>query len=241
MRSDLYQQMYTTERTYWWYRVRREIVHDLLNRYYGSRTDLSILDIGCGTGALMKELESRGTVAGTDYSESALEFCRSRGITNVKQADIVALPYADNSFDVAILFDVLEHIKDDAAALREIKRILKPGGRVLIAVPAFMFLWGANDIDVHHFRRYTLPRLKQEINGSGMKAERMSYYNFFLFIPIATVLVLMRIFGLNAGPGQEIHGTIPNKILYAIFHAESVLLRHMNYPFGISILAVAQK
>src|SRR3989344_1275265 len=192
MKPVQYEVVYRTERDHWWYRVRRELAKKLIAIYAGKGGGLHILDIGCGTGALMTELASLGEVEGVDASEIAIEYCRSRGLTRVRVGSAEALPYPEGTFDIVLALDVLEHVRDDRVAIAEIRRVLKQGGAAVIFVPAFRFLWGAIDELGEHFRRYTLRELRAKLAESGFGVRYSSYFNFFLFLPILFVRKLVR-------------------------------------------------
>src|SRR5689334_1528617 len=141
MNSEEYERMYRLEDTYWWFVGRHHLVQTFLREKYGDRTDLRILDIGCGTGAMSRKLAAHGTVTSADFSPLALDFSRRRGITQLCAADAMRLPFRERSFDVIVALDILEHLPDDQAALSEFQRVLKPGGRVIATVPAYKSLW----------------------------------------------------------------------------------------------------
>src|SRR5207302_9025907 len=165
-----------------------------------------ILDVGCGTGANLQMLAQHGASEGVDVSPEALEFCRARGLSKVKLGAAESLPFEDASFDLVTGLDVVEHLDDDMAGLREMRRVLRPDGRAVLFVPAFMFLWGVQDDISNHRRRYTLPELKQKLRDAGLVVERARYANITFFVPILVGRVLMRLTGLR--PGSEDNITI---------------------------------
>ena len=240
MKQAHYQCMYDHELELWWYSVRRILVKELIVRYSGKK-GIKILDVGCGTGALMKELEPYGEVYGMDMSEQAIDFCLSRGLCNLKRGDGTRLPYDSNCFDVVLALDVLEHIKDDNEAVSELYRVLKPGGICIVFVPTFQILWGVTDVLSEHFRRYRLPQVKKLLSNTGFYILRASYYNFFLFLPIFCVRIFARIFGVKMKTENTMARGFTNNILFWIFRLEIMLLRLMNFPFGVSALVVAKK
>jgi ubiquinone/menaquinone biosynthesis C-methylase UbiE len=207
----------------------------------GGRRPLNILDVGCGTGANLEMLSEFGQVEGVDISGEALTFCRERGLENVKQGEAEALPFADSSFDLVTGLDVVEHLDDDLAGLKEMRRVLRPGGHALVFVPAFMFLWGVQDDISHHRRRYTLDQLKRVMRQSGFRVERASYVNISFFAPILFGRLLMR--ALRIRPESENNITIGflNGLLGKLFGSESFPLRYLNFPFGVSIICVARR
>ncbi|MES3005126.1 MAG: class I SAM-dependent methyltransferase [Patescibacteria group bacterium] len=241
MQINHYQTLYDSEKTHWWYRVRREFVHKLINEYFAGRNDLSILDVGCGTGALMKELEVYGEVFGVDFSEQAVDFCKSRGIKNIKRSIMEELLHEDKTFDLVLALDVLEHIPDDKKGLSEIYRVLKPGGVVIIFVPAFSFLWGVTDVVSQHFRRYTKPEIIRAAESTNFKVLYSSYFNFLLFPPILLARFITNLFRLKISSENHTGSGLLNSMLYFIFRSELFLLNFVTFPFGVSCVVVAKK
>lgn len=240
MRDIHYLNLYNGEIKHWWYRVRREIVKNIFDKYICAK-DLKILDVGCGTGALMKELGSYGEVYGLDFSEKAIEFCKKRGEKNLILGSINKIPFEDNFFDVVVSLDVLEHIDDDIGAIFEIRRVLKKGGISIIFVPAFMFLWGKSDELGCHIRRYLVSDLKKKISGVGLSIIRSSYFNTFLFLPILFVRSVVRLFKIKIESENNMNSKFINKVFYIIFHIESLLLKWIKFPFGVSALIISKK
>ena len=186
MKEHTYPIMFRIEQSHWWYTGRRKIlanfVADICRRVTDRRP--RILDVGCGTGANLLMLSEYGDAEGVDISEDALAFCRERGLDKVKLGAGEELPYDDGTFDLVTAFDVVEHMDDDLAGLREMRRVLRPGGRVLLFVPAFMFLWGVQDDVSNHRRRYRLPELERVLAQAGFEIERSTYANITFFLPI---------------------------------------------------------
>ncbi len=244
MQQHTYSIMYEVEGTHWWFAGRRRIiaafVEEICRRLENERP--RILDVGCGTGANLELLSKYGEAEGVDVSPAALAFCRARGLENVRQGEAEKLPYDDGSFDLVTALDVVEHLDDDVAGLREMRRVLKPGGRALLFVPAFMFLWGVQDDVSHHRRRYTLPGLRRVLKEAGYEIERATYANLSFFAPILMGRMLMRATGLRPASENNINVSALNGLLGRILGAESVLLkRRVNFPFGVSALCVARR
>ena len=149
-------------------------------------------DAGCGTGRNLQEFGALGAAQGVDNSPEAIDFCRRRGIQGVREGQIEQLPFADGSFDLVLATDVLEHLADDRVALRELHRVAAPGGRLLATVPAYRWLWSQHDDEHHHFRRYTLRRLRDRLRATGWEPLAWSYFNTALLVPIAVVRLLAR-------------------------------------------------
>lgn len=261
MQQHTYAIMRRVEESHWWFVGRRKIIGSFLERIVRDlketraavatraepseqkRTDdaLKILDVGCGTGANLEMLSEFGAAEGVDVSPEALSFCQARGLVNVKLGEAEQLPYEAGSFDLVTGLDVVEHLDDDRAGLREMARVLRPGGRALLFVPAFMFLWGVQDDISNHRRRYTLPELKRTVRESGFEVERASYVNLSFFAPILLGRLIMRATGLRPESENNITIGALNGLLGRILGAESSILRHVNLPFGVSVICVARR
>ena len=243
MEQHAYSIMYEVEGKHWWFTGRRHIIAGFVER---ACRDLGkvrprILDVGCGTGANLQMLSRFGVAEGVDVSVAALDFCRARGLAEVKQGAAESLPYEDAAFDLVTGLDVVEHLDDDIAGLKEMRRVLRPGGRAVLFVPAFMFLWGVQDDISHHRRRYTLPDLKSKLREAGLTVERATYANLTFFAPILIGRLLMRLIGWRPASENNITISALNGLLGRIFSVESWWLRRLNFPFGVSIVCVAKR
>jgi len=234
--------LFEVEQSHWWYQGRRRIiagfVEAITSRVKGHTP--KILDVGCGTGANLLLLSKYGDAEGVDVSEDALSFCRERGLEKVKLGAGEALPYEDGTFDLVTAFDVVEHMDDDLAGLREFRRVLRPDGRVLLFVPTFMFLWGVQDEVSNHRRRYRLPELRAVLEQAGFEIERSTYANITFFLPILMVRKFMRLTGIRTETENTINVSAFNGLFGRILGSESSFLRFMNFPFGVSGLCVAK-
>ena len=243
MKEHTYPIMFRVEQSHWWYTGRRKIltrfIEDICRRVTDRRP--RILDVGCGTGANLLMLSKFGDAEGVDVSEDALAFCHERGLEQVKLGAAEALPYDDGTFDLVTALDVVEHLDDDLAGLREMRRVLRPGGRVLLFVPTFMFLWGLQDDVSHHRRRYRMPELRHVLEQAGFEVERTTYANITFFMPILAMRKLMRLTGIKAESENNINVSALNGVLARILGAESGILKYVNIPFGVSGLCVARK
>ena len=242
MKEHTYPIMFRVEQTHWWYTGRRKILEEFVEKICREVTDRRprILDVGCGTGANLLMLSKYGDAEGVDVSEDALAFCRERGLEKVRLGAGEELPYEDATFDLVTAFDVVEHMDDDLAGLREMRRVLRPGGRVLLFVPAFMFLWGVQDDVSNHRRRYRLPELRRVLEEAGFEIERTTYANITFFLPILLVRKLMRLTGIKTESENNITVSSLNGPLGRLLGAESWFLKRMNLPFGVSGLCVAR-
>jgi SAM-dependent methyltransferase len=200
-----------------------------------------ILDVGCGTGANLKMLASFGSAEGVDISDQAVEFCRQRGLSSVKLGAAEQLPYESETFDLVTALDVVEHLDDDVAGLREMRRVLAKDGRVLVFVPAFMFLWGVQDDVSNHRRRYTLPSLLRAIKTAGFSVEWASYANIAFFFPVLAVRSVMRWLGLRAATEYGINISVMNTPFSWLFAAERFVLKRGKFPFGVSAVCIARR
>ena len=243
MEQHTYSIMYEVEGKHWWFAGRRHIIAGFVERACRDLGKLRprILDVGCGTGANLQMLSRFGVAEGVDVSVAALDFCRARGLAEVKQGAAESLPYENAAFDLVTGLDVVEHLDDDIAGLKEMRRVLRPGGRAVLFVPAFMFLWGVQDDISHHRRRYTLPDLKSRLREAGLTVERATYANLTFFAPILMGRLLMRLIGWRPASENNITISALNGLLGRIFSVESWWLRRLNFPFGVSIVCVAKR
>src|SRR5688572_14418786 len=233
MMQHTYPILFELEESHWWHIGRRRIIASFVKDICAQVTDRTprILDVGCGTGGNLKLLSQFGNAEGVDISADALAFCRERGL-EVKAGAAEDLPYEDATFDLVTALDVVEHLDDDVAGLREMRRVLRPGGRVLIFVPTFMWLWGVQDDISHHRRRYRLPELRRALTEAGFEVERTTYANITFLPPVFLVRTLMRVAGLKIDSEARINIPAFNGIFARIMGAESTLMRFVNLPVG---------
>lgn len=245
MEETANRQFVELERTHFWFVGRRNIFFDLLDRELGSRTDATILDVGCGAGGMLEPLSRYGAVTGIDMQQELVEFCHERGFPNVQVGSAYDLPAPDRSIDLVTLFDTIEHVPDDGRVLREVKRVLAPGGTVFISVPAYQFLYANNDRVAHHERRYTASQLRSRLTGAGLAPVQVTYFNTLLFPAILPAVLAKKVVEKISDPGDKTnlsHDMNPavNGALAATMSSERHLLRRMSLPFGHSIIAIAR-
>lgn len=253
MRQDLYEDLYTKEHTHWWHVGKRTIVYGLLDRYLPngpSSESRQALDLGCGTGLNLEGLEQYARATGTDYFEEALHFCRARGHTMLCKADAVDLPFPDATFDIITALDVLEHLDDDYAALKELWRVMKPGGILIVSVPSYRFLWTYWDDILGHRRRYTTGMMRKVATRAGFRTRKLTYSNMLTLAPAMVVrLSKALLYSSAARQGKPRNPktdfmTLPtpiNSALIAYYKLETKLLRRGRLPFGLSVVTVLQK
>lgn len=244
-----YQIMYEAEDTHWWYRGMRGAMFTLLRLGPAHRREPSILDAGCGTGGTLNALRSAGysRLEGFDLNPIALEFCRKRGLDHVRLGSITEIPYPDTTFDIVISCDVVTDAGTDneATALRELYRVLRPGGRLFLNLPAYAFLRSEHDRATDVARRVTRGEITGKLEGAGFAVKRASYWNMLLF-PVVVAVRLLRREGAdevqNAARSDIVLPPGPiNTLLSAIVLLESKLMRYVNLPFGSSVVTLAVK
>ncbi len=246
MEPFTYREQFALEDEHWWFRGRREVIWSLLRRTEPRRR-LRILDAGCGTGRNLVEFAPLGEVTGVDTSPDALQFCRRRGLESVQEGRVEALPFDSESFDLVLATDVLGHVEDDRTALRELRRVVVPGGHLLATVPAYRWLWSQHDIDYHHFRRYTARRLQRRVGEAGWAPIAWSYFNSILLPPIAAVRAVTRLLGSGDADGetrQHLHLTpwALNWALETPMRLEARMIeRGWRLPAGVSIGMVCRR
>jgi SAM-dependent methyltransferase len=204
-----------------------------------------LLDAGCGAGALLAELAGRGHAVGIDVAASAIAITARRGPHTLVQADARDLPFRADAFDAVMLCDVLEHIDDDKQALLEAARVLRPGGVVIMTLPALNLLWSNHDEALGHRRRYHPADIRRMLRDAELSVEKMSFGLFFLF-PIALVLrPLQRLLARRRKrPPETGIIRVPrflNRFLIGLMDLENALIRRVNLPIGISLVAVGRK
>ncbi|HEU5181485.1 MAG TPA: class I SAM-dependent methyltransferase [Candidatus Polarisedimenticolia bacterium] len=232
------------EARHWWFVGRRRILASLIAAWLPPRRDLRILDIGCGTGGMIPLLSEHGQVTGIDPAEAAIRYSKQRydGAAELLRMDFPAQVPAFRDFDLVTLFDVLEHLDDDALALARAGSLLRGGGLLLITVPAHRCLWSPHDEINQHRRRYGRSELRARLEQSGFRIEKLSYYNMLLFpIVYAARLLRRHLRPRDRRSDVRIGNDWINDRLADVFGAERHLLKHWELPVGVSLIAMARK
>jgi ubiquinone/menaquinone biosynthesis C-methylase UbiE len=202
---------------------------------------MKILDVGCGTGVVLTELAKRGDATGFDFSDKALEYCRNRGHNDLVLGNAEELPFESETFDAVVGLDIFEHVEHDERAFAEVRRVLKPGGILILSVPAFQSLWGPHDVALMHFRRYRRREMADKLKRAGLEPLKVSYSVFLLFPLVACIRFFEK---RKRGPAEASLPPLPvwlNSALIALQTFESKLLNIANLPWGSSVIAVARK
>ncbi|HWD41331.1 MAG TPA: class I SAM-dependent methyltransferase [Fimbriimonas sp.] len=243
MNADEYTKMFQLEDRYWWFVGRRQLALSLLKSALkpSALERPKVLDLGCGTGVVLRELQAWATPYGLDMSPLALRYCSQRGLNRTVIGDGARMPIASNSVNAIIGLDIFEHIENDAAAFKESFRVLKPEGVLVLSVPAFESLWGPHDVALMHFRRYRRPELRSRLTDAGFEVKRIGYSVFFLF----PLVVVWRFFEKRKkGPAQASLVQLPkwlNGALVGLQRVETALIGLVDLPIGSSVVAVARK
>lgn len=243
MDSSEYEIMYQVEDHHWWYLGMEGITRAVIQQWMPLPAG-RILDAGCGTGAAMTTyLAEYGTVTGVDLYAEALKFCRKRNAARLSRASVLKLPFASCTFDLVTSFDVLYEraVIDESAALSEFSRVLMPNGRILIRLPAYDWLRGQHDENVHTNRRYTKALVQQLVEQSGLMVEHISHANMLLF-PLAVIKRLSeKIFPPKYKSDLALNPGVFNGFFKTILAAEAPFVARTGLPYGLSIIAVCRK
>jgi SAM-dependent methyltransferase len=240
MDRDYELQTHRAEDRHWWYRGRRTVIDGVL-----CGVELPprarILDAGCGSGRNMIELNRHGTVTGVELSPTSASLAQDRNAGQVLTCSVLDMPFAEDSFDLAVSLDVIEHLDDDLAALRELRRVVAPGGALLVTVPAYQWLWSGHDEINHHHRRYTRRTLQRAGEQAGWQQMRTTYFNSLL-LPAAILLRVLDRFSRKTTESSLDLWVPPEPLNWLLerpltFEA-ALIARGGRIPAGLSMLAV---
>jgi SAM-dependent methyltransferase len=241
MKPEEYELMYRVEDHHWWYAGMRAISAAMLAEV---GTPSRILDAGCGTGRNVVELDKLGRAVGVDLSAVPLRLAARRGLTRLARASIGALPFADETFDAVTAFDVLCHgaVLDERAALRELRRVVRPGGHVLLHLPAYPWLRSRHDAAVENVRRYSAGGVRALLADAGLTVRRLTFANTLLF-PLAAAKRLAERAGGAGGHASELTTDfgVAGSLFRAVLRFEARLLRHVDLPFGLTLVVLARR
>lgn len=230
------------EATHWWFVGRRRLFGRMIFDL-GIASEAAILDIGSSTGTNLRLLKEIGfdNVIGLDASEESIRYCREKGLGEVMKGDICNLDFEDAAFSLVLATDVIEHVDDEAAALKEVARVLRPGGTALITVPAFPSLWGLQDEVSHHKRRYRKAELIHKIEAVGLRVEKAFYFNYLLFGPIWLARQVLRLSRIALASEGALNSPLINRLFTAVFDVDVATAPVLRPPFGVSALVITYK
>jgi SAM-dependent methyltransferase len=233
-------QTHRAEDRHWWYQGRRRVLEQAIARL-ALPAQARILDAGCGSGRNMVELAHHGIVTGVELSGTSVQLAREREAGEVLEGSVMDMPFDESSFDLTVSLDVIEHLEDDVGALRELRRVTKPGGALLVTVPAYQWLWSGHDEINHHHRRYNRRALLAAAREGGWQLESSTHFNFLL-LPVAILLRGLERFKPSTTKSSLDLWVPPaplNWVLRQPLNLEAgVIGRGGSIPAGLSLLAV---
>ncbi len=231
------------EKSYWWHVGRLKIIDEQLAKMF-PEGQAKILNVGCGTGGTIKTIEKYAkSLVNVDVSEEAIKFMKKAGY-NAVHIDGTKLPFATGEFDAVVAFDVLEHIEDDEAALKEWRRVIKKDGSVFITVPAYKWLWSGHDESLFHFRRYTAAILRLRAQNAGFKVSKCAYMIVFSLPLVAGFRVLHKALRKKTMSEETSYVAVPkivNSTFIGLLNLEAKLQRYGSFPLGTSVIGVFKK
>jgi SAM-dependent methyltransferase len=241
MERVVFDRMAELDQEHWWFVARRRILAKVISRVARPPEKARVLEVGCGTGHNLAMLAKFGKLDACELDRCARALASKRlgkQVRNAKLPDLTMFPR--NGYDLVALLDVLEHVPDDVASLRAIHMRLKPGGALLISVPANPWMWSAHDVAHHHFRRYSKRELARVIANAGLEVQLLSYFNSLLFPLVALARIVGKITRKESADDRLPSATV-NWLLQKIFGLETALIGRLPMPFGVSLVAVVRR
>lgn len=241
MERVVFDRMAEQDQEHWWFVARRRILSSVIERVVRPPKGARVLEVGCGTGHNLAMLSGFGRLEACELDAIARGMASDRLGRPVLEARLPDLSmFEPASYDLIALLDVLEHVPDDAGSLRTIRNLLKPGGALLVTVPANKWMWSAHDVAHHHFRRYTKRHLARLFKAAGYEVQLYSFFNSLLFPAIAAARLLNKLRGRDRAD-DAMPGAAVNTLLERIFGLEAPLIGRVPMPFGVSLLAVVRR
>jgi SAM-dependent methyltransferase len=242
MERTVFNRLDQLEGQHWWFAARRKILKNVISQFAPKKSDLRLMEAGCGTGGNLQMLSSFGKLEAFELDDQARDIAKGKLPMDIKSGMLPdQVPYKDGSFDVVVAFDVIEHVEKDIESLAKLGQQLAPGGRLVMTVPAMPWLWSKHDETHHHYRRYTSASLNEALLKAGLKPVRISYFNTLLFPMIAGLRLARKVFGITESADDAMPSPAVNGVLKSIFGFESNWVGKVSMPVGVSLLAVAQR
>jgi len=251
MEPHVYDQFNELEGTHWWFSARRSYLKAVIERLFpssGVKQKLEFCEIGCGTGGNIKLLSEFGVVDAVEMNDEAREFVKNKNLDGLRHLSGGHLPDNINlkqKYDAVFALDVIEHVEDDANAVKALEEFITSEGYLITTVPAYQWMWSSHDVANHHKRRYTLSQYSSLLKQAGFKIKYKSYFNTLLF-PLAVVDRLGS--SKSKSNAAELEATIVklppkpiNSIFKFIFNIERIWAGRVSMPFGLSIVVVAER
>lgn len=238
MERQVFDRMAEHDQLHWWYVARRRILADLIRRHVPLPIGSRILEVGSGTGHNLDMLRRFAPVDAIEIDDEARALAAQRLGADVSAAPLPDLPgIPDGAYHLVALLDVLEHVDEDVASLESIARKLVPGGRILVTVPAYQWMWSAHDEVHHHKRRYSKSGLKKVVAAAGLKANLLTHFNTLLFPPAAAARIAGKAMGKTSSDDQMPSKPV-NAVLRTVFGVERHLVGRVPMPFGVSLVGI---
>jgi SAM-dependent methyltransferase len=244
VQPDEFQALVDYDERHWWYRGRRRVLHAALGKL-ALPEGAQVLDAGCGTGRTMTELGGYGEVHGFDLNPAGVEYAKGLGLADVRVARVEEIPYEDDSFDLVTCLDVIEHTPDDRRSLHELLRVTRPGGWLVVTVPAYQLLWSSHDVANQHYRRYRRSQLAVAGEAAGWEPRAWTYFNTVLFAPGAAVRLLERLRRPDKRRGRPNVALTPRSwdgvLLWPMRIEAGLIRRGARLPVGMSLMMVFRR
>lgn len=244
MESRRYDILYKHEANHWWFKGRRKLLEAII-KDLPQKPPLKILDSGCCTGYNLYLLSKYGKVYGVDTERKAVAYCKKRGFSRTRLLkNGLKIPFKDNYFDIVTSLDVIEHVTKDKEYLKELYRILAPGGHLILFTPAIKLLWSHLDIKSHHIRRYDKKMLASKVKGTQFAIKEIKYFNYLMFSPILLIRLLQKLPMFKEkdwGSELIVYNRFINKIQTLIFYLDVWSVKWLSPPIGVSLLVVGKK
>ena len=241
MERVVFERMAELDQQHWWFVARRRIIASVIRRVVRPHTQARVLEVGCGTGHNLSMLGQFGRLDACELDAIARGMASDRlgrPVLEARLPDLSMFPMA--GYDLIALLDVLEHVPDDLDSLNAIRALLRPGGSLILTVPANRWMWSAHDVAHHHFRRYTKRELRRLFREAGFDIQLYSYFNTLLFPLVAAARIVGKLTPRETAD-DKLPGKFVNAVLEKIFGLEARLIGRLPLPFGVSLLAIVRR